>query len=163
MAFLDYLQTTAYSEWVQVSWGWAWALTIHAFGNATVVGLAWIIALRLWGFFRTIPTTSLRTLFPFIWVGVAFQVYSGVTLWMSKPGKYVKDWVFDTKFTFVVLGVITTLIFQKLYSREVADWQASGVVSKTGKQWVTIMAICWGMVTIMGRLTAYLGQLYGGG
>lgn len=163
MAFLQWLQTTPYSEWVQVSWGWAWALTIHAFGNATVVGLAWIIALRLWGFFRTIPATSLRTLFPFIWIGVVFQVYSGVTLWMSKPAKYVTDWVFDTKFSFVVLGVVTTLIFQKLYTREVADWQSSGVVSKAGKKWVTFMALSWGMVTIMGRLTAYLGQLYGGG
>jgi hypothetical protein len=148
---------------VQASWGWAWALTIHAFGNATVVGLAWIIALRLWGFFRSIPYTTVGRLFLFIWIGVAAQVYSGVTLWISKPHKYVADWVFDTKFGFVVLGVILTIIFQRLYNREAAQWQADGAVSKAGKTWVTAMALGWGMVTVMGRLTAYLGQLYGGG
>jgi hypothetical protein len=162
VAFLEYLATTPYSDWVQASWGWAWALTIHAFGNATVVGLAWIIALRIWGFFRSVPITSLKTLFPVIWIGVAAQVYSGVTLWISKPHKYVTDWVFDTKFACVVLGAVLTVIFQRLYIREAANWQANGV-SKDGKKWVTAMAIAWGMVTVMGRLTAYLGQLYGGG
>lgn len=162
MAFLEYLHQTPYSEWVQASWGWAWALTLHAFGNATVVGLSWIIALRIWGFFRSIPITTARTLFPVIWVGVAIQVYSGLTLWISKPAKYLGDWVFDTKITFVILGVVTTLIFQRLYTAEAAAWQADGVTKK-GKQWVTFMALSWGMVTVMGRLTAYLGQLYGGG
>ncbi len=163
MGFLENLATTPYSEWVQASWGWAWALTIHAFGNATVVGLSWIIALRLWGFFRTIPVTSLKTLFPIIWIGVAFQVYSGVTLWISKPHKYVLDWVFDTKFACVILGAALTVIFQRLYNREAAGWQSNGAVSKDAKTWGTAMAIAWGMVTVMGRLTAYLGQLYGGG
>ena len=162
MAFLEYLSTTPYSEWVQASWGWAWALTIHAFGNATVIGLSWIIALRLWGFFRTIPITSLKTLFTPIWIGVVFQVYSGVTLWISKPHKYVLDWVFDVKFACVVIGCVLTVMFQKLYTREAAAWQADGV-TKDAKKWVTAMAIAWGMVTVMGRLTAYLGQLYGGG
>ena len=162
MAFLEWLMATPYSEWVQVSWVWAWALTLHAYGNATVVGLMWIIALRLWGFFRSIPITTLKTLFPVLWIGVAAQVYSGVTLWISKPHKYVTDWVFDTKFTCVVIGVVLTVIFQRLYTREAADWQANGV-TKNGKTWVTAMAIAWGMVTVMGRLTAYLGQLYGGG
>jgi hypothetical protein len=163
VAFLEWLQTTGYSEWVQVSWGWAWALTLHAFGNATVVGLMWIIALRLWGFFRSVPYTSLRKLFPYFWIGFAVQVYSGVTLWMAKPPKYVKDWVFDTKFTLVVLGAITSYIFMKTLLAEDAQWQANGAVSKKGIKWVTIAAINVAFITIMGRLTAYLGQLYGGG
>jgi hypothetical protein len=155
--------TTPYSDWVQVSWGWAWALTIHAFGNATVVGLMIIMALRLWGFFKTIPFTSLRQLFPVFWTGFAFQVYSGVTLWMAKPPKYVTDWVFDVKFSFVVLGGVLSFLFQRTLLAEDAQWQANGAPSKKGKQLVTaaVIAVCF--ITIFGRLTAYLGQLYGGG
>ena len=105
--FLQYLQDSAYADWVREGWGWALALTIHAFGNATVVGLIFIMGLRLFGFFRTIPLNSIRAFFPFIWVGVACQVLSGATLWLTKPVRYVADGVFDVKFSMVVLGVLS--------------------------------------------------------
>jgi hypothetical protein len=157
---LEWLQTTPYSEWVRTSWGWAFALTIHAFGNALVVGLMFIVGLRLFGFFRTIPYTSLNRLFLFIWIGVACQVYSGLTLWMSKPPRYVHDWVFDTKFTLVVIGVTLTVFFQRTLRREAADWQAAGAVSKRGLRLGGAACVAWAFVIIMGRLTAYLGSLY---
>ena len=74
---LEALGKTAYSDWVRESWGWAFALTIHAFGNAIVVGLVLIMALRLFGLFRTIPYTALPKLFPFIWVAIVFQAAVG--------------------------------------------------------------------------------------
>ena len=157
---LEWLGMTPYSEWVKTSWGWAFALTLHAFGNAIVVGLMFIIGLRLWGFFRTIPYPSLRKLFPFIWAGVVCQAYSGPTLWMTKPARYVYDWVFDTKFTLVVIGIVLTVLFQKTLIREAADWQANGAVSKRGMRLVTAACVVWAFVIIMGRLTAYLGSLY---
>ena len=156
----EWLQTTQYSEWVSASWGWPWALTLHAFGNAIVVGLMFIIGLRLFGFFRTIPYTSLEKLLPYVWVGVVCQFYSGITLWMSKPPAYIRDWVFDTKFTLVVIGVIVTVLFQKVLKREAAQWQAAGAVSAQGTKWVAAACVTWSFVIVMGRLTAYLGSLY---
>ena len=82
---LEWLTNTEYAEWVRESWGWPLALTIHAFGTATVVGLIMIIGLRLFGLFRTIPYTSLSSFFPIIWIAIAFQFISGFTLWMTKP------------------------------------------------------------------------------
>ncbi len=163
VSVLDWLQTTAYSAWVRESWGWALALTIHAFGNALVVGLIFIIGLRLFGFFRTIPYASSLKLFPFIWFGVVFQFMSGFTLWMTKPAKYVTDGVFDVKFTLVVIGVVLTFFYQKTIRREVANWQAAGAVSRRGITFAAATCLVWGFVIIMGRLTAYLGTLYGYG
>jgi hypothetical protein len=68
---LNWLETTSYAEWAGQSWGWALALTIHAFGTATVVGLTFIIGLRLFGLFGTIPYTSMNKLVPFIWFAAA--------------------------------------------------------------------------------------------
>ena len=157
---LEWLATTEYSQWVRESWGWALALTIHAFGNATVVGLVFIIALRLFGLFRTIPYTALPKLFPFIWVGIVAQFISGLTLWMSKPGRYVKDGVFDIKFTLVIVGVALLIYFQKTLVRESPDWQSAGKVTTKGVRFAAAAALCWAFVIIMGRLTAYLGSLY---
>jgi hypothetical protein len=39
MNVLDWIQNTQYAVWVRESWGWPFALTLHAFGNAMVVGL----------------------------------------------------------------------------------------------------------------------------
>src|SRR5204862_6066054 len=85
VAVRNWLETTSYAEWAGQSWGWALALTIHAFGTATVVGLAFIIGLRLFGLFGTIPYTSMNKLVPFIWFAAACRILSGVTLWITKP------------------------------------------------------------------------------
>lgn len=157
---LEWLQETPYSDWVRESWGWPLALTVHAFGNAVVVGLVLIVALRLFGFFGSLPYTSLGKFFPFIWFAVGCQFLSGFTLWMSKPPKYVRDYVFDTKFTLVLIGVALTIYFQKAIRQEADQWQADGAVSSGGVKLAAAASITWAFVIIMGRLTAYLGSLY---
>ena len=156
----DWLAATQYSQWVRESWGWALALTVHAFGNAIVVGLVLIMAMRLFGLFKTIPYTSLPKLFPFIWVAICFQAASGFTLWMSKPGRYVKDGVFDIKFSLVVIGIVLLVYFQRIITRQSPDWQKEGRVTSNGLYLAGAAALCWAFVIIMGRLTAYLGSLY---
>ena len=159
---LEWLQNTPYAVWVRESWGWPYALTLHAFGTAIVVGLIFIIGLRLLGLFRTIPYTSLNKLLPYIWAGVVVQAYSGFTLWASKPAKYLADGPFLWKFAFVIVGVVVTLYFQKALKREAAAWEAAGTVSSRGVQFVAATALAWSAVLVMGRLTAYLGSLYAG-
>ena len=157
---LDAIQNTAYATWVRGSWGWPFALTFHAFGNAIVVGLIFIICLRLLGLFRTIPYTSLQKLIPVIWTGFVIQVFSGTTLWVSKPARYLADGLFEWKLFFVFSGAVITYYFQKLLRQEAAGWQASGTVSARGMRLVAITTLVWCAVLVVGRLTAYLGQLY---
>jgi hypothetical protein len=157
---LDWLSNTPYALWVKQSWGWPFALTLHAFGNATIIGLSIIIALRLLGLFRTIPYTSLRKLIPVIWVAVAVQVFSGFSLFLTKPDRYLADGMFQWKLSFVIAGIIATIFFQKTLNREAASWDAAGKVSPRGVRLVAVTALFWCGVLVMGRLTAYLGQLY---
>ena len=157
----DLIQNSAYGIWVRESWGWPLALTLHAFGTAIVVGLIFIIGLSLIGLFRTVPYSSLNRLIPVIWAGVVCQVYSGVTLWTSKPGRYMADGPFVFKFSFVIIGVILTIYFQKVLNQETASWDASGTVSARGTKFVALTALAWAAVLVGGRLTAYLGSLYG--
>jgi len=156
----EWLSNTEYALWVQASWGWPLALTIHAFGNAVIVGFIMIICLRLLGLFRTIPYTSLNRLIPYMWVAFVFQVYSGVTLWMTKPDKYLSAGMFEAKLSFVILGAVLTWYFQSVLKQEAAVWQASGTVSSRGVKFVCATALAWAGVLTTGRLTAYLGSLY---
>jgi hypothetical protein len=158
---LEALGDTEYAAWVRESlYGWASALTVHAFGNAIVIGLTFVIGLRLIGMFRAIPYTAMLRLFPVIWIGVVIQVLSGFSLWMTKPARYTGDSMFDTKFTLVVIGIIVTIFFERTFRREVADWEKNQAVSSRGLRWAGIAAVAWAGVLVGGRLTAYLGTLY---
>jgi hypothetical protein len=157
---LEWLATTSYAIWVSESWGWPIALTFHAFGTAIVVGLISIIALRLLGVFRTIPYTAMNKLIIVLWIGVACQVLSGLTLWVTKPAQYLSDAMFDVKFSLVVISVAVTWYFHRILKRDAAAWEAAGKVSSRGVQVAAVTCLLWAAVTIGGRLTAYLGSLY---
>lgn len=157
---LDWLESTPYADWVRESWGWPFALTLHAFGTATVIGIIFIITLRLLGLFRTIPYTTLNKLLPIIWIAVVVQVMSGVTLWMTKPMKYLEAGMFESKIALVITGIIITAYFHRTLKREAAAWDAAGTVSSRGLKFVAAAALVWTAVNIAGRLTAYLTSLY---
>ncbi len=157
---LDWVANSPYAMWVNQSWGWPFALTLHAFGTAIVVGLMAIIGLRLLGLFRTIPYTSLKRLVPLIWIAVVVQVLSGATLWVTKPKQYLADGMFEVKFTLVVIAVIVMVYFHNTLRREAGAWDAAGTISSRGLKFVTASCLLWAAVTIGGRLTAYLGSLY---
>jgi len=156
----EWLEATSVATWVKESWGWPLALTLHAFGSATMVGFSFIMGLRLAGLFRTIPAGALQKLIPIIWACLGIQVTSGLLLWLTKPGRYLSDGLFDIKMSFVALGIFMTLAFQKTIRAEAAGWETSGTISQRGLRFVGLTAFSWAAVLVMGRLTAYLGQLY---
>ena len=89
------LESSPFATWVRESvWGWPFWLSVHVIGTAVVIGFVIIVNLRLLGLFETIPYTSLRRLFPVIWVAFAVQVVSGFVLWSTKPTRYVADSAF---------------------------------------------------------------------
>ena len=159
---LQYLENTEFSAWARGEslWGWPFALTVHAFGTAVVIGFVFIMGLRLLGFFRTIPFTSLTRLFPIVWIAVVFQFLSGFTLWMTKPAKYLSDWAFVIKFSLVCSGLVVTWYYFNYLRRETKEWDATGVVPQRGYRFVAATCIWWAAVLVAGRLTAYLGTLY---
>ena len=157
---LEWLAGSAYATWVDESWGWPLALTIHALGMATVVGFMAIIGLRLLGAFPNMPYSSLGKLIPFISVAVVLQAISGFTLWVTKPAQYLGDVMFDTKFTLVIVACIAMIYFHVTFRREVASWDAAGAVTARGIRVTAVAFLLWAAVTIGGRLTAYLGSLY---
>lgn len=138
--------------------GWPTALTIHVLGTALVIGLIFIVNLRLLGLFDTISYTSLKRLFPAIWAGFAVQFLSGAALWATKPTRYAVDVAFLLKLALVVAGFILTLYLYGAMKREAGSWEA-GTVSSHGTKFVVPSLLIWCGVVIAGRLTAYLGAL----
>jgi len=155
---LEWLESTQFSALVRSElWGWPVALTLHALGTAVVIGFVLIIGLRLLGLFELIPYSSLNRLFPVIWAGLALQLLSGFTLWMTKPTQYVADVAFLLKILLVVAGTILTVSLYGTVMREAASWDAKKAVSS--RAFVAATLIVWCGALVAGRLTAYLGSI----
>ena len=144
---LEQLADSPYASFVRESlWGWPISLTVHAFGNAAVIGLSFIIALRLFGMFQPIPYTSRNYFFPIIRFSIVCQALSGFSLWMTKPDRYVAAGMFDAKFTFVIVGIVLTRILQNIMRGEASTWEAKGRVPPRALKFAAATAVCWAAV-----------------
>ena len=157
MGFLSWLEGTAYSEWIVAGLlGWPLMLSMHAFGLAAIVGIMFAINLRMLGFFKPIAFTGLNPLLAYGWIGIAVNVFSGLSLFMAQATFYVTSAPFLFKITFVILGIANLHVTQRVLRQEASVWEESGTVSQMGT-WLAISSIVfWTLAVVCGRLIAYL-------
>ncbi len=157
MGFLSWLESTAYSQWIVSGLtGWPLMLSMHAVGIAIVVGVVFVLNLRLFGLFRPIPLTSLHGLLAIGWIGIALNVFSGVSLFVAQASFYVTSVPFIVKITFVILGIGNLYHMQKFLKRDAASWEAAGTVPQLGLVLGGTSFAFWTIAVVTGRLIAYL-------
>ena len=157
---LESLESSQFSAWIRNAlWGWPFALTIHAFGTALVVGFTIIIGLRMLGFASMIPYAVLKRLFPVVWAAIALQFVSGFVLWMAKPTQYVGDVAFVLKLLLIVAGIVLMSTLYRTVTQEAGSWDAKGAASSRAVTLGTAAVLLWCLVLVAGRLTAHLGAL----
>ena len=157
MGFLTWLESTAYSQWIVSGLtGWPLMLSMHAVGLSIVVGVVFVLNLRLFGLFRPIPLTSLHDLLAIGWIGIALNVFSGVSLFVAQASFYVTNVPFIVKITFVILGIGNLYHMQKFLKRDAASWEAAGTVPQLGLVLGGTSFAFWTIAVVTGRLIAYL-------
>lgn len=153
---LTWLENTAYSQWILTGLtGWPLVLSMHAIGLAIAVGMVFAMNLRLLGLYKTISFGSTRTLLNFAWIGIALNVFSGFSLFMTQASYYVTSPPFLVKITAIILGIVVLAVTQKTLTREASIWDASGVSSK-GRNLAVSSLVLWTLAVVTGRLIAYL-------
>lgn len=156
MGFLTWLESTAYSQWILTGLtGWPLVLTMHALGLAIAVGTVYAMNLRLLGIFRAVPLSAVRPLLSFAWVGIALNIFSGLSLFLTQANFYVTSGPFLVKISGVILGIVVLYYTQKALNRDLADWEANGV-SSYGRKLAIASLVLWTVAVVAGRLIAYL-------
>jgi hypothetical protein len=152
-----WLESTSYAEWIQVSlWGWAIMLVLHAVGTATIVGINFVAALRLVGFFRPIPVTALSTLINISWVALALNLFTGFSLFMSNATNYMADMTFIAKMLLVIIASLATWQLQKALKQNGEAWDSAGAISATGLRLAMASLVLYSFTVVVARLIAYL-------
>jgi OmpA-OmpF porin, OOP family len=160
---LAWLEHSPFSVWAKGDslWGWPALLTVHVLGTALIIGLIVIIHLRLLGLFDTIAYTSLKRLFPALWVGFVVQLLTGVALWVTKATLYTIDVAFVLKVVLVVAGFVLTLVLYRAVTQKAVSWAADTAAVPRRFAFVAPSLLVWCAVVILSRLTAFLGALPG--
>ena len=107
---LSFLDQSAFSTWLLSSnsiWAYPTVLTLHTFGMMVLVGSALMIDLRLLGFGRGIPLSSLERMFRVMWGAFWLNLATGTMLFIASADTRGPDPVFWTKLVFVAIGLIT--------------------------------------------------------
>ena len=77
MVFLEWLEFSALAEWVSASlWGYPITLTSHGVGLAIVVGIIFMLNLRLLGKFSGLPYQTLLSYMKLAWAGFLLNFIS---------------------------------------------------------------------------------------
>jgi len=157
MSFFTWLESSSLALIIAESqWGYPIALTCHAAGMATMVGLVAVVDLRVAGFFKVIPLESVRKALKVAWWGFLLNVVSGFSLFASQASYFITHKAFLLKLVAIFLATINAWMLQQMLRDNSVTWDTSGVTSSKAKIFAISSLVLWLTAIIAGRLIAYV-------
>ena len=154
---MEWLESSAFAEWVRTSFiGYPMLLTLHSVGMAIMVGIMFVVSLRLVGSFSRLPYVSLEKLISIAWVGFVINLISGVAIFTSQATFYVTSGPFLLKLAAVLVGAALAGYMQPILRREAANWVDSTSVPGNARTLAIVSIVMWSVAITTGRFTAYL-------
>lgn len=149
MDVLSWAEMSLLGDWIATSvWGYPIALTLHTVGMGTLVGIAFMICLRIWGLGALIPPSSLIIYWRVALAGFALNLLSGMALFFGSATSMWESWPFRIKLGLIVIGMATThcLVLCLFHSR-----------IHMGHKLVALgVFTVWVSALVCGRLIAYI-------
>ena len=155
--WLLWLENTAWAVSIRQSpWLYPWLEIVHIAGITLVAGAAMLFDLRLLGFSRRVPVSSLAGyLLPWSRRGLLLVVPSGVLLFLTNAGSIGTDPVFGLKMLLLACAAGNALAFHRFTWQPAAAWQQHGAVPLKAKAAALVSVAAWLAIIACGRLLAY--------
>jgi hypothetical protein len=154
---IEAIENSAYAVWVRESpsiFAYTSILTLHAIGLAIIVGINYLIALRLLGFVPGLPLPALRKLFPYMYLGFAINAFSGGSLLAANLTTDLGNWLFISKLIFIAFAMIN-LELTRMWVFDKPVVEAPGALPKHSRTVAMGAFVLWGLAMVAGRFTAY--------
>jgi len=154
---MDAIENSAYAIWVRESpsiFAYTSILSLHAIGLAIIVGINYVVALRMLGYVPGIPLPALRKLFPWMYVGFTINLFSGGSLLAANLSNDLGNWLFIAKLVFILFAMINLELTRIHVFDRPGPIGADGL-PKHAKAFAWSAFILWGLAMVAGRFTAY--------
>ena len=145
-----WIERSAYSVWVREEvtiWAFPFMLILHAVGMGLLAGLHIAICMRVLGKAPGVPLPAMRAYFPFLWFGLAINVFSGVSLLIAYPTKALTNPLFYVKMSLIGAALLCLRWMRR---------NAFGLVLPSAARKVAALSIFfWVSAIFAGRWLAY--------
>jgi hypothetical protein len=156
--FLQWLHDTRFSTVMRESiWAEPIVETIHVLTLTLFLGFAVLLDLRLLGVCLRGRRASevLRQLNPFLFVGFAIMIVSGVLLFTGDPPSFYSTIFFKIKMILLVFAGLNVLIFNATIGRKVSEWDLAPRTPGAAKVAAIVSIVLWIAIVAAGRAIAY--------
>ncbi len=137
-----------------VIWFVPWQ-TVHFFGYCFIFSTVLAVALRVFGFWKSLSFAAVHRFLLLGFVGVLMNVFTGMLMMLADTYRYVvNDYTFAPKIALIPIGATAVLYFS--LSNRLWNLKA-GEDAPIAAKWVTaVVLLAWGGVIVCGRLLPYL-------
>lgn len=154
---VNWIESTAYVQWVLAgAWGYPIMLVMHAIGLAMILGVMFLVNLRLLGIYHTIPYTSLHDLMRIAWTGIGINIFSGVSIFLTQIPQYLTSAPFLFKMFMIICGIVNLAYMQKTLRLQAAGWETTGEAPPIAQGLAWSSLFFWITAVVTGRLIAYI-------
>lgn len=156
MGVLETLEATGVGVWVRESYlGYPIVLTAHSIGMGMVVGIVYILSLRVLGFARRLPITAFDTLLTVAWIGFFINALSGVLLFCGNASHLAVNLAFQLKLLFIIAGGVSIWALWRTIDSGRDGITADGSATAKAKSLALVNLGFWTAAIVAGRLIGY--------
>jgi uncharacterized membrane protein len=128
--------------------------TVHFFGFSLIFGTVLVIVLRVLGFGKSVPFSSVHRILPLGFFGVIMNVFSGMLMLLADSFRYLNESTFAPKIAFIAIGAIAVLYFS--LSERIWTVKAGEDAPAGAKAVAVLVLLAWTGVILGGRLLPYV-------
>lgn len=158
LTFASWLHRTPLSLLFQQNAGWLWPLceTLHFAGLALLIGVAGMFDLRLLGFMKNVPVSSVKSLMPWALVGFAMNVLTGTIFLITNTGQYFGNYTWWLKVVFLLIAGVNALVFETNFGQRAAALPVGEDTPLAMKLIGAVSLITWFAVLWAGRMLPFI-------
>lgn len=160
-AFAVWLNGTSLS-WFVTHYPWVWpaAETLHFVGLSLLVGIAGLFDLRLIGFFKSLPISTLHPMMRWAIAGFIVNLATGFLFFAGDPFQYIDNVAFHYKMLFVALAGANAMLFELLISKRTLTVGAGQHAPTLARVIGAASLFSWLSVLYWGRMLAFIGNAF---
>ena len=157
MEALGWIEQTRLSAFVREDlYAYFVLLIFHAWGMAFLVGGGIAVSLRVLGVASGARLERFAAFFPFMWLGAALAIVSGLGLLVGYPAKALTNWIFGHKFVCLIGAAL--LVWRM--ARDFFPIAARGEPLPSRAKWVAVAALAlWLGGIACGKLLLYTNHV----
>jgi uncharacterized membrane protein len=153
------LNATAIGSFITgVRWVWATLQTLHFLGLTLLMGVVFLVDLRMLGMANGVSFASLHRLLPWGMLGFGLNLFTGMCYFISTPDQYTKNVSFYWKIALMMLAGVNAIYFT-VFDEPWALGEGDDAPLKT-KVLAASAIFLWVGVMFFGLMLPFLGNAF---